>query len=214
MSQRRGVFPCPRGHASCRDAARQEKWCCGEGACKGLHSKPRGEGFPQLSQRLIVKPLQGARPSTTTTMKETTENVSLDDASWRQVMCESRAVSGSRGEWGGARGAQQLSLSLCLSLSLSRSAGPGLGEAGRHPAQQAGTASGPRAPPAPKQGAESIHIPHGSTLGTGLVPCKPCSGATMVELREGERASEQILDWLSQKSLQSGSPHLLRSICF
>lgn len=70
-------------------------------------------------------------------MKESTENVSLHDASWSQVMCEGLAVSESCVEWGGIRGAQ---------LFRSYSVGRELGEAGSHPAH----------------GCHShCHIPHG-----------------------------------------------------
>lgn len=65
-----------------------------------------------------VKPQQGERPATTT-MKESTENVSLDDASWSQVMCVGLAVSESCVGRAGSRGVQ---------LSRSSSAGE-LGEA-------------------------------------------------------------------------------------
>lgn len=61
---------------------------------------------------------------------------------------------------------------------------PGAGR-GRRPSCPVTAPSQPWASPALKRGAESIHGPHRSTLGVRLVPCKSCSGATMVELREG-----------------------------
>lgn len=89
MLQRRGIFPCTRGHGGCRAAARQGKWGCGEGALgrTALQTKRR-----RISTALetIVKPLRGARPSTAAAMKGTTDSVSLDDAIWSQVMPRAR----------------------------------------------------------------------------------------------------------------------------
>nr|XP_009931192.1 PREDICTED: LOW QUALITY PROTEIN: ATP-binding cassette sub-family G member 8 [Opisthocomus hoazin] len=82
----RGVFPCPRGHASHRDAARQQKWCCAEGAWKGLSSIPRGEGFPRLPQS--PQPNHGREQDLDTSMKEATEIFSLDSAGWRQTKAQ------------------------------------------------------------------------------------------------------------------------------
>lgn len=107
-------------------------------------------------------------------MKETTDSVSLDDASWSQVTCEVLAVCerAAWSEWEGAR------------LSRSHSAGQELGETGSDLAQGC-----------PSQGALSCsrwgtgsrkHLhPHRSTPGMRLAPCKSCSGAAVVELREG-----------------------------
>lgn len=56
---------------------------------------------------------------------------------------------------------------------------------GGQPADWAFAGSEPLSPSALKQGAESVLIPHESTLGMRPVPCKPHSDATVVGLREG-----------------------------
>lgn len=70
---------------------------------------------------------------------------------------------------------------------------PRMSQSLSHPSR-AVTVREPWAPAALKRGAESIHTPHQTTLGMRLVPCKPCSGGTMVDhhLTSWERISKGV----------------------
>lgn len=142
----------------------------------------------------IVKPLQGARPSTST-MKETTDSVSLDDASWSQVTCEGLAVC----EWE-PRGVSGKEPGYPAATALARS--------WERPAAilpRAVPVREPWAAPAGERGAGSTCIPTGAHRAWDWCHASPAlvlpwwSWERVSKCMGGGESPEHILGWLSQE---------------